>query len=246
MSGTATARPRVVVVQHEDDCPPGLVAEALERAGLHVDVVRPDLGESLPDADDLGDDHDPAGLDGLVVLGGRMGAGDDADHPWLAPTRDLIAAAVAADVPTLGICLGHQLAARACGGTVHRNPAGKTIALRPWSPTEEGAEDPLTSALRADEAVLHWNGDVVETVPPRATVLARTPDGAVQALRLGARAWGVQFHPEVTPAIVEGWPEEGNDPEDERVLVAQVRERYTVLAPVWERLLDRFAALVSS
>ena len=109
---------RLLVVQHEPDAPVAWLGEWWAELGLELDVVRGDLGQPVVERwRDL-----PVAPDGLVVLGGAMGACDDAVAPWLAPTRALIADAVARGVPTLGVCLGHQLAAVALGGTVRATP----------------------------------------------------------------------------------------------------------------------------
>ena len=222
----------VLVLQHEQDCPPAMVEPWLAAAGVDCDVLHADEGPAVPA--DIGDRL------GLIVMGGRMGAGDDARHRHLLPTRALIASTVGAGRPYLGICLGHQLAAAALGGEVARNPHGKALGLQPWGPTQDGAADPLTGLLRPGTPVLHWNDDVVTRLPSGAIPLGRSPDGTVQAALFGPRAWGVQFHPEVTPEVVDRW-REGHDPAREGAALAQVRDRQTELHRAWEPLLTGFA-----
>ena len=91
--------PCVLVVQHQDDCPPALVGDWLTEAGADLDVRRPYAGDALP--------TDLTGHHAFVVLGGSMGAHDDDAHPWLSATKELIRDAVSRETPTLGICLGH-------------------------------------------------------------------------------------------------------------------------------------------
>lgn len=229
-----TPHPRVLVVQHEDDCPPGMVEPWLARAGLECDVLEAHEGRALPAA--LGDHV------ALVVMGGRMAATSDGEHRHLVPTKALIASTVSGGYPFLGICLGHQLAAQALGGEVTPNPNGQTIGLLSWRPTSAGAKDPLTEVLSPGIPVLHWNNDVAARLPEGATCLASAPDGSVQAARYGARAWGVQFHPEVTPLIVERWAE-GNDPEREQHVLSILTARQGELHRAWEALLRRFARI---
>ena len=100
--------PRVLVIQHEDDCPPAWLGEWLAAAGLTLDVRRGDHGDEVP--------RDLDGADALIVLGGEMGAYDDEAYPWLPATRRLIAAVMPTGAPFLGVCLGQQLAAVALGG----------------------------------------------------------------------------------------------------------------------------------
>src|SRR4051794_15046996 len=189
-------RGEVLVVQHEPETPAGWVGDGLTAAGARLATCRPYAGEAIP--------SDARDWDGVLVLGGAMDSWDDDGTPWLPATRELVRAAEDARVPVLGICLGHQLAAVALGGTVGRNPAGPTLAVLPVGWSSPASEDPVFSRLRLTEAV-HWNNDVVLDVPPGGTVMARSPDGAVQAARLGAGVWGVQFHPEAGYAIVGDW-----------------------------------------
>ncbi len=226
--------PPVLVVQHEDECPVGLVGTWLARAGLSCDVLEAHRGRAVP-AELV--DHGA-----LVVLGGHMGANDDADHRWLLPTKALIATTAASGRPFLGVCLGHQLAAVALGGRVTPNPHGRARALLPLGATDAGLHDPLLSALAPGSPVLHWNNDVAVDLPPTAVRLATAPDGTVQAARFGPSAWGVQFHPEVDVEIVRGWAR-GDDPAAEEVALTALVERREELHRSWEGLITRFARI---
>jgi GMP synthase (glutamine-hydrolysing) len=196
-----TGEPRVLVVQHQDDCPPALVGDWLLEAGCGLDVRRPYAGEALPDALR---DHDA-----LLVLGGSMGAYDDATHPWLTPAKTLLRSAARDGVPALGICLGHQLAAVALGGSVEINPHGRQFGVLPMGWTATAARDPVLGTRPA--LAIHWNSDVVTQLPPGAERLATAPDGAVQAVRLAPTVWGIQAHPEVDDEIVARWAEDERD-----------------------------------
>jgi GMP synthase (glutamine-hydrolysing) len=188
--------PRVLVVQHQDDCPPALVGRWLLEAGCVLDIRRPYAG-GFPLPLDLAD-HEA-----LVVLGGSMGANDDDAHPWLASAKELLRAAAADQKPALGICLGHQLAAVALRGTVEVNPAGRQFGVLPVGWTGRAAADPLLGTMPA--SAIHWNNDVVTALPRKAVALAHAPDGTVQAARFAETVWGVQAHPEVDEAIVARW-----------------------------------------
>lgn len=193
---TATTQRRVLVVEHEPDAPAAWLGEALERRGVRLVVARPHAGEPVPG---------PEGFDGVVVLGGAMDAWDDARTPWLPAVRDLVRRAEATGVPVLGICLGHQLATLALGGEVARNPAGGTVAVVPIGWAGDAGDDPLLGRLAGAPWAVHWNNDVVVRLPEGARLLASSPDGAVQAARLGRHVWGVQFHPEASPAVLADW-----------------------------------------
>jgi GMP synthase (glutamine-hydrolysing) len=108
-------------------------------------------------------------------------------------------------LPTLGICLGHQLAAVALGGTVHRNPLGQQVGLLDvgWRPGAE--DDALFGPLATPRRGVQWNDDVVAELPTGATVLAATAQDEAQVVRYGPMLWGVQLHPEVDVAILQPW-----------------------------------------
>lgn len=225
--------PTVLVVQHEDACPPALLGRGLEAAGCVLDVRRGHRGEPIPAGPDALAAHDA-----VVVLGGAMGADDDADHPWLGPTKALVRTAVADGVPLLGVCLGHQLIASALGGRVVQNPRGRQsgVVAVGWRP--EHQDDPLLAAVSAGRAV-HFNDDVVADLPPGAVPLATAPGGEAQAVRYGPAAWGVQCHPEADAAVFDGWP--GTEP-----WRAEVAEAQDALAREWAPLAERLAALAAA
>jgi GMP synthase (glutamine-hydrolysing) len=217
----------VLVVQHEDECPPALLGGWLADAGVELDVRRPYAGDPLP--------ADLSGHEGMVVLGGAMNANQDAAHPWLAPTKDLIRAAVRDDVPTLGVCLGHQLAAVALGGVVGRCPRGRQIGVYDVGWTEAVSTDPLLSGLATPRRAIQWNEDLVLTPPPGATLLAATALGEVQALRFAPAMWGIQWHPEVTLEILTSWAASEPGPAADAGLDA-VREAAVELELAWREL----------
>lgn len=235
--------PRILTVQHEADGPPGHVGRWLAGAGCVLDVRRPYAGEPLPE--------DLDGYDGLLVLGGAMGANDDDHHWWLAPTKDLIRAATAAEVPTWGICLGHQLAAAALGGVAKRNPRGQQLGLLEVGWTAAAAEDPLLGMVRTPpRRGVHWNDDVVDPLPEGATLLAETAAGEVQAARFAPSVWGVQPHPEVDHAIVAVWMTDEDRTAiagrglDAAGVLADIDEARAELDLAWQPVAEGFARLV--
>ena len=189
----------VLVVEHEEGCPLG----RLPLPGLDVDLRRPWRGEALP--------GDLSGHDGLVVLGGHVAAWEDDAAPWLPATRALLARAAGDGVPALGICLGAQLLALATGGRVERGGAGPEAGLLEVTATPAAAGDALLSGLGPRWLAPQSHGDAVTALPPDAVVLATSAAYPVQALRVGERAWGVQYHPEVTLGDFGAWLREGGD-----------------------------------
>jgi GMP synthase (glutamine-hydrolysing) len=227
----------VLVVQHEDDDPIHLFGGWME--GVELVTCRPYEGDSVPASVD--------GYDGLVVMGGEMGAHDDLKAPWLPSVRELIRRASAAELPTLGICLGHQLCAVALGGQVEVNPKGRQLGLLEVGWTAAAVDDELTGGLVGPRRAMHWNDDVVTRLPDGAVQLATADTGEVQAARHAATVWGIQWHPEVDDGLVAAWASEGGltPSEKERLLDDLVRERHD-LDEAWRPLAERFADLVAS
>jgi GMP synthase (glutamine-hydrolysing) len=233
----------LLVVEHETDAPPGWMGEWLVEAGARLDVRRPYAGDPLPESLD---EHS-----GMVVLGGDMGAYDDASCPWLTDVKRLVVAAAANRIPVLGICLGHQLVAVALGGEVERNPLGQQIGVLDVGWTAAARTDPVVGAV-ASRAVpapaVQWNNDVVRSLPPGAVELAHTSRGEVQAARFGPAAWGVQWHPEAGEDIITSWAEHDRDDALERgvdldAYVQDVAAAGNELRATWRLLADGFAAV---
>jgi GMP synthase (glutamine-hydrolysing) len=239
LGGVSSAR--ILVVQHEDDCPPAWFGEWFVSAGLELDIRRGHRGDDIPA--DLGNHA------GLVVLGGEMGANDDDKHRWLGPTKTLIAATVEAGRPFLGICLGHQLAAVALGGEVIANPAGRALGLTPVALTREGATDEILSAVLAGSTSIQWNNDIVSQLPAGAVALAVAPDETVQAARFGPLGWGVQFHPEASADVFASWISTvpaGEERNELEAVLAQIDASEAELRQAWEPLARRFAGVVTA
>jgi GMP synthase (glutamine-hydrolysing) len=231
----------MLVVEHEAQCPPGWMGEWLAAAGCELDVRRPHAGDALPE--------DLSGHGGLLVLGGSMDAYADAAHPWLTDVKQLVRLAAEQQVPTLGICLGHQLAAVALGGAVHRNPRGQQIGVIDvgWAPA--AATDRLFADLVTARVGVQWNNDVVAVVPPGTEVLARAVTGEIQAARFAPTVWGVQSHPEAGKEIVTAWADNDRDDAIERgvdvdAYLAAVAAARTELRAAWRPLATSFASLV--
>lgn len=233
-----TTAPRLLVIEHEQACPPEYVGEWLRAEGVELDVCRPYRGDALPV-----DLHHHAGL---LVLGGAMGAGDDARHPWLPPTRELIASAVAAGSPVWGICLGHQLLTVALGGEVAVNPRGRASGLTTVGWAEAAAHDPLCAGVPPEALAVQWNNDIATRLPTGAQLLATAPDGSAQVVRFDERAWGVQFHPEVGGDVFALWAasareREPGDTAADAALDA-IRAHEVQLRQTWQPMAKAFAA----
>jgi GMP synthase (glutamine-hydrolysing) len=211
----------LLVVEHESDAGPGRLAPFLGP----LDVRRPYAGDALPDGLD--------GHAGVVVLGGEVCAWDDEKAPWLPATRVLLARATAAGLPVLGVCLGAQMLAMACGGRAEPGGAGLEVGLSAVRVLPAGRGDPLLGGVLGamagttpavppdgDFVAPQYHRDAITELPPDAELLATGEVYGVQAFRVGERAWGVQYHPEVTDEDFAAWTAggrtsliaEGHDP----------------------------------
>jgi len=142
-----------------------------------------------------------ADADLLVVLGGPIGAFDEAAYPFLADELALIQQRLHRQQPLLGICLGAQLIARALGAPVA--PMGvKEIGFAPLALTAAGRDSPL--AALDGVPVLHWHGDQFG-IPPGALCLAGTATCPHQGFALGPQVLGLQCHLEADPRTLERW-----------------------------------------
>jgi GMP synthase-like glutamine amidotransferase len=188
-------RADVLVFQHVAVEHPGILRDFLREDGLTWRAVELDLGEPIPDLADFR---------ALVVMGGPMDVWEEDLHPWLRAEKAAIRAAFERRMPVLGICLGHQLLAEALGGEVGL-ASRPEVGLMEVELTASGRASGFLAGLPANLACLQWHGAEVKRAPAGAEVLAASPVSAVQAMAVGDRALGIQFHVEITPATVGEW-----------------------------------------
>ena len=194
----------------------------LVRAGIFADVIEAQghmFIEWRPGVDGF-----PApSADAVIVFGGSMMVDEEAMHPWLREEDAYVRELIETGTPTLGICLGAQLLAKAAGADV--GPArGSEVGWVTVELTPAAADDPVMRALPQRFVGFQWHHHSFD-VPHGAIELARN-DACPQAFRLGDAAWGVQFHPEVTLEQLLGWADEKDEvpmPWDEFIAEAKAR-----------------------
>jgi GMP synthase-like glutamine amidotransferase len=182
-----------LVLQHIACEPPGAYEDELRAWGGELHRVEVDAGEPLPDWREFG---------AIIAMGGPMGAYEEEAHPWLKPEKRLIAEAVGAGTPFWGVCLGAQLLAASLGARVY--PGGSAeVGVLDVELTSEAEDDPVFAGVPPRFAALQWHGDTWE-LPAGATRLARSGAYEQQAFKI-QRAYGVQFHIEVSAGLAMEW-----------------------------------------
>lgn len=183
----------------------------------------------------------------LIVMGGSMSVYEVEQYPFLAAEVNWIQQAVEQQLPVLGICLGAQLLAKAMGAKVYPNRI-KEIGWYPLEILPTTAEDPLFADCQSTETVFQWHGDTFD-LPPGAVLLAESALCKQQAYRVGPCAWGLQFHIEMTPDMVDSWlGEPGNcgelaqlDDIDPAAIRAATPHEFSKMQQFGRRVLSRFA-----
>lgn len=203
-----------------------------KNADLEVRVIGANTGEALPD---------PEACAGIVITGSHAMVTDK--EPWSEAIAAWLPALIAAEVPVLGICYGHQLLAHATGGVVGYHPHGKEIGTVPVALTENAESDDLFSGLPATFAAHATHSQTVLSLPEGAVHLARNAFEPHHAFRVGKAAWGVQFHPEFDAPIMREYIQQQAEPlrrdkQNPEELVAGVIE-----TPVAAEVLARFSLL---
>jgi len=191
----AGPRPKVLVILHQEHSSPGRVGQILTRRGFTLDIRKPRYGDLLPHTLD---EHA-----GAVVFGGPMSANDN--DAFIRQETDWLAVPLAEEKPLLGICLGAQMMACQLGGTVVPHGDGRAeIGYYDIAPTPEGR-----ALLAWPEKVYQWHVEGF-SVPAGATLLARGEAFENQAFSYGPKAYGIQFHPELTLAMLYRWTTHGS------------------------------------
>jgi GMP synthase-like glutamine amidotransferase len=232
-SQSPLSRGRVLVLQHHPDEHPGSLGPLLEEAGLALTTVELDAGDTIPPLEPF---------DLMLVMGGPQHVWQEEEHPWLITEKAAIRSWVSELArPYLGVCLGHQLLADAMGGRVAMM-AEPEIGVLDVQRTPAGGVDPVFGRLPARLPGLQWHEAEVVAAPTGAVVLAENTSSPVQALRIGPRAFSVQFHVEVDADTIPKW---AAVPEYERTLSAHFGSPDALQHAVTEQLAAMTATAAS-
>lgn len=233
---------RVLVIVHERDAGAGVFAEEIVRRGLAFDEWHITEQAEPP--------GEPSGYGAVMTFGGSMNADQEGEHPWLRAEKAMLAGLIESRTPLLGVCLGSQLVAEAAGAPAER-ASEPEIGWLEVELTAEGVGDPLLAPLAPSFTAFQWHS-YTSPLPPGAVVLARSPH-SLQAFRIGDRAWGIQFHAEVSARDALKWTREyENDPDavriglDPEALARSIHERIGAWNEVGRALCGRFLDLAAA
>jgi GMP synthase-like glutamine amidotransferase len=213
----------VLAVVHGTNVPAGVFGDEAERHGHRVDEWSLAWGTPPPlPVDEYG---------AVMLFGGSMHADKDDRHPWLREENLFIQRLLDLRVSVLGVCLGAQLIAKAARAPV-RAMDEPEVGWIDVDLCDAARDDPVFSALPASFPTFQWH--FYEFVPPAGSQELARSRLCSQAFRLGESAWAVQFHPEVTRAIVERWVSE--EPSELPVSAEAFLAVYDEHAADWEEL----------
>lgn len=201
---------------------------------LEITVFNAEAGE-LPTA--------PTDWDGIVVTGSPAMVSDR--EPWSEKAADWLAQAVNQSVPVLGVCYGHQLLAHALGGEVGYHPKGRESGTQRVELLTSAQDDPLFGHMPNTFSAQLTHKQSVLSLPPGAVLLGYNEHEPHQAFRVGKCAWGVQFHPEFSHAIMRAYlgvqaPDLESEGLESQAMIDSVSD-----APEASGLLKRFSTLVT-
>jgi GMP synthase-like glutamine amidotransferase len=233
---------RLLMIQHVACEGPGLLEKEIINEGWELDIRCMDTsGTKLPD--NLGD------YQAFIILGGPMGAYEETRYPYLFKIQEFVREAVFKHIPTVGICLGGQLIARALGADVGPNP----IVEIGWSPVRllpEGGDNRLFSNMPSMFSVFQWHGDTF-ALPKGAVLLASGKACHNQAFVFANHIWALQFHLEVTPAMIASWSDiyanelvNYGGPGAPALLVLNTQARWESMQPWREQFLSNLTAIL--
>lgn len=232
---------RALAIVHQRDAGAGVFGDALRGRGVELECWMPAEDERPP--------AEPAECEAVLTFGGAMHADQEDRHPWLRTEKELLGVLLERGKPVLAVCLGAQLLAEAAGAKPRR-ASRPEIGWLEVEVSEEGADDPLLGPLAPRFSAFQWHSYEFP-LPKGAAPLARSAV-CLQGYRIGAWAWGIQFHAEVTRADAEAWIDDyksdqdavrtGVDPEQLR---RQTREAIGGWNALGRKLCERFVDAVT-
>jgi GMP synthase (glutamine-hydrolysing) len=183
----------VLILQHFWCETPGIFLDVLNECDIPTETVRRFMGDAYP--------ADLSAYSGVIAMGGPMGVYEEDRYPWLLQEEAVLKRVIQQDLPTLGVCLGSQLIAKAAGAEV-KPGSRKEIGWYRLTLSDTARQDLLWQSFPPTFEAFEWHGDVF-SLPPGAVSLASSALYPHQAFRLGRCVYGLLFHLEVTAEMVK-------------------------------------------
>jgi GMP synthase-like glutamine amidotransferase len=216
--------PSAYILKHVPNEDAGTIRDYLDQKKIPYESVDLYKGAELPENLGL--------VRSAVIMGGPMNVYEEEKYPFLKDEDIFIRRLLEKNIPVLGVCLGSQLIAKASGARVMKAPV-EEIGWDNIHLTPEALRDPLFSCAGGDRLrVLQWHGDTFD-LPKGAVHLAASRAVKNQAFRLKSNVYGLQFHVEVTRAMVEDWFKDRADLE-------AILEEYDAYRPQLSRITEEF------
>ncbi len=229
----------ILVVKHVVSEDAGLIGDLLRERGCKASTVELEKGDSLPAS--------LSPFNAVVFMGGPMGVYDEERYPFLIEEDKLIKEAVSNGIPFLGVCLGAQLLAKACGARVH-SAACSEIGYFDISITPEGKGDPIFSGVPPSIKVFQWHNDTFD-IPAGGVLLATAEECRNQAFKIGKNAYGLQFHIESTPEMVSLWLNEDLSNPDPTIkeraekIISEADKVYNAMLSYYKLIIENFLSI---
>lgn len=232
----STMNDKVLIVKHVNNEGPGLIQSFFDEQGWPVEIIDLSDGGVLPRSLD--------GIAAVVILGGPMNVYEEKKYPFLKNEDDFITKLLVEDTPFLGICLGAQLLAKACQGSVFKSDV-EEIGWYQVSITREGRQDLLFYGVQSPLTVFQWHRDTFE-VPQGGTALVQGKTCINQAFKIGNCAYGLQFHIEATHDMIQEWMKDQNDAVDVKKIIKSSLDNNDLAEKQAMMILSNFQRIVES
>jgi len=227
---------KIIAVKHVENEGPGLIESLFKKNGWELETIEPAKGEGLPENLD--------GVAAVIMLGGPMSANDSDTYPFLQDELAFIKKVLKEEMPFLGICLGAQLLAKACGARVFKAPQ-EEIGWHSIDATVEGQKDILFRDIAKNIMVFQWHEDTFN-IPKECRHLAKSDVCRNQAFRVGSNAYGLQFHVEMTEDMVTSWMDGFEKNIDKGKIINDTAMIMDLFQLQYEQIIMNFARLIES